>query len=256
MSHRRNNVRNRGLWVAVAGVLVAVLAACADGVTDAGRGGPSGPSFVDSFELETVAVTTCQYGGEYPNCKPKPPESGGTTPSTSPATGGSDGGGGGGGTGDNPEPPDSTQNTCDPRNDPNCERPLTSTDSTTILNAINNFVRSDAEIADTTTRRLCGEMRNQFLQSFNSGLVFRGGSNTTGQQAHFGATLNSRIHFDPWALDAAVNSPADQRELANTALHEAAHALGYGHPNEADTNGIYTDFPFNLLPPGPGPCLK
>jgi hypothetical protein len=245
----------RGIWVAAAGVLVAAIAACSDAVTNPGAT-PSRPSFVDGFQLETVAVTTCQYGGEYPNCKPKPPEPGGTTPTTSPATGGASGGGGGGGTGDNSQPPDSTQTTCDPRNDPDCEQPLTSTDSTTILNAINNFVRSDAEIADTVTRRRCREMRDRFLASFNSGMVFRGGSNTTGAQAHYGATIDQRIHFDPWALDAAMSSAADQRELANTALHEAAHVLGFTHPSEADANGIYTDVPFNLLPPGPGPCLK
>jgi len=259
---RRLFAGGAGIFAALAFAMLA--SACSDSPTGStmGRLWPGGALTGTEFQLEGVEVTACQYGGEYPNCKSAPiddgydpnlPPSGGSTGTTT----GGDGGGGGSTTGTTTPPPDSTS-TCDPYYDPNCEQPLTKTDSTTILAALTNFVRADSTIADTVTRRRCREMHDQFMRSFNSGMVFRGASDTPGDSAHYGATLNKRIHFDPAALSNAASDPtgSDARELANTALHEAAHVLGYSHPKEADANGIYTDVPFNLLPPGPGPCLK
>jgi len=145
---------------------------------------------------------------------------------------------------------------CDPRTDPDCEQPLTFADHRTINDAIALFVRPPSEIADTTARRQCEEMLQQFSASFAGGTVFRGGTNTT----HYGAHLNGRIHYDPQYLDfAAAGDVTSQREIANTSLHEAAHVLGYGHPTPPTWVGgqdYYTDTPYNLLSPGPNSCIR
>lgn len=159
-----------------------------------------------------------------------------------------------GGGGDPYDPPPSEE--CDPRIDPDCEQPLTSADSTTLATALANYVRPASAIADTTARRQCQEMLTQFNASYAAGNVFRGGSNTS----HYGATYLDRIHFDPEWLDAAAAGDATAlREIANTALHEAAHVLGYDHPNGATWSGgqdYYSDPPFNLLSPGPNSCIQ
>ena len=47
-------------------------------------------------------------------------------------------------------------------------------------------------------------------------------------------------------------------EIANTALHEAAHVLGFSHPAGKTWVGLqdhYTDVPLNLLSPGTNACI-
>lgn len=149
--------------------------------------------------------------------------------------------------------------TCDPRTDPECEKPLSAADTTMIRKALADFVLPDSAIADTTARRQCGEMRQQFQNSLAGGAVFRGGSNMTDSLAHYGATYDGRIHFDPWLLDLALTGDRDaQREVANTALHEAGHVLGKRHGTPTMVNGydVYTDPYFNLLSPGPNTCIR
>lgn len=172
---------------------------------------------------------------------------------TSGCIGGGGGPGGGGGGGEE-EPSDPVN--CDPQVDPDCEKPLTSTDQTAISNALASYVRPAAEIQDTTARRQCQEMMNQFNSALAGGTVFRGGSNTR----HYGAMYNNRIHFDPQFLDAAAQGDATaQRQIANTALHESAHVLGFNHPAGATwvgTQDYYSDAPFHLLSPGPNSCIR
>lgn len=62
-------------------------------------------------------------------------------------------------------------------------------------------------------------------------------------------------------LDAADGGDATaQREVANTALHEAAHVMGKGHPNGYTLNpagyDVYSDPYFNLLSPGANTCIR
>lgn len=241
--------RGRVLSFLAASLSLAILAGCTDSVTSAREPAELLTAAADPFQLPEVTGTACRWGGEYPNCNSSPG-------STEPTPGGQPVGGppmepGTGGGSGTPPPQDSTS-MCDPRTDPNCEKPLTHADSATILKALTDHVRRASSIADTANRRKCTDMLNQFMQSFNTSTVFRGGSNTR----HFGATNNDRIHFDPWLLDGAIGGNADdQRELANTALHEAAHVMGFDHLN-GEVNGVYSDSPFNLLPPGTGPCIK
>lgn len=180
--------------------------------------------------------------------------------------GGGVGGGGGGGT-TSPKCPDydyeclndPPDEECDPTLDPDCEQPLTAADTAMIRLALRNYLRAPSAIPDTTARRQCEEMRRQFEASLAAGRVFRGGSNSTGDDAHYGATYRQRIHFDPWLLDGANNGNLDdRREVVNTALHEAAHTLNKHHYTEPSWVGgydVYTEPYFNLLSPGPNTCV-
>ncbi|HET7460698.1 MAG TPA: hypothetical protein VFJ82_05605 [Longimicrobium sp.] len=126
-----------------------------------------------------------------------------------------------------------------------------------IIRALASHVRPDSTIADTTTRRKCRQMYDRFMQAWRERVVFRGGSDLTAPDSHYGATLNGHIHFDPWLLNgAAAGNASDLQELANTALHEAGHLFGAQHPGGPDQNGFYTEDYFNLLPPGSGPCIR
>lgn len=234
----------RGLRAAVAVMMALGAAACSRDV--AGPRDPADARSVGSYTLPEIDVHTCRYGGTYPFCQSAPAPGGPdmqnpTEPSEPP--GGASG-------------PDSTAS-CDPLNDPNCEKPLTAADSTVIIRALANHVRPDSTIADTTNRRKCRQMYDRFMQAWRDNVVFRGGSDMTAPDGHYGATLNGRIHFDPWLLNGAAGGNAsDIQELANTALHEAAHLLGAQHPGGPDAYGVYTQDYFNLLPPGSGPCIR
>jgi hypothetical protein len=102
--------------IALASVLA--LGGCNDSMTpDPQLITPGGPSNATAVTLATLDVTTCQYGGEYPNCKSAPidwgwnPNFPPVTPTGTSATG--DGGGGTSPNGDNTAPPD-TVTPCDP----------------------------------------------------------------------------------------------------------------------------------------------
>ncbi len=80
--------------------------------------------------------------------------------------------------------------------------------------------------------------------------------------SHYGMYNNGNIHYDPAGLDAANAGNTDAiREVALTALHEAAHRMGYNHPAGTgptfDVLGrdYYTAAPFNRLNPGPNSCV-
>jgi hypothetical protein len=219
----------------------ALVGACSDAPT-VPRARPGGPE--TATQLTGITATACQYGGEYPDCDPKPvdPDGGGVDP-LAPA------GGGSGGT---------SSSTCNPTTDPKCEQELTSQDSALLTIVLTQYVRPDTAIRDTTIRRECSQMVAKFRERMAAGKVFRGAYDTQGtNDAHYGATYDGHIHFDPWALAEAQKGVSGAlRELINTALHEAAHTMGFLHPHEFDANGHYSDRPFNLLDPGPNQCLR
>lgn len=176
---------------------------------------------------------------------------------------------GGGGTTPRPKPcPDygcpPPDGTCDPAIHPTCEKPLTSTDSATINNALAAMLRTT--FSDTTAARACAELAGLFRNAFAGGYVFRGDfdSNATNdpQGEHYGAynPTTRHIHYDPWGLDAANRGdPAAILEVAITALHEGAHWGGYRHPAgptfDATGRDFYTEYPFNHLNQGPNSCI-
>jgi hypothetical protein len=217
--------------------------ACDPTVTECDDGG--GDCLSDApgtFDLEMGYTSSCGGGGT--------------------ATGpGGDGGGPGADGGDGEDGSD-----CDPYIHPDCEKPLTATDTTTILTALRNHLRPQAQFTDTTAARACAQMEIWFRNAMGSGDVFRGGfdSDSTNDPngEHYGSydPTTSNIHFDPWGLDgAAAGNAADLLEVAITALHEGAHWGGKLHPTAPTFDSLgrdyYTDEPFKFLNPGPNSCI-
>jgi hypothetical protein len=111
-------------------------------------------------------------------------------------------------------------------------------DSNIIKEALLNYVRPGMMISDSVVFRHCHEMKQQFDIAYANGIVYRGAYNTGipgSADYHYAATDMStmKLHFEPWLLDSAWISPNPGRwyaQIANTALHEAAHLMGYTHP--------------------------
>lgn len=154
---------------------------------------------------------------------------------------------------------------CIPGVDPNCERVLTDVNRTKIVRALSDFVRDPAQIADATVRQRCQAMLNNFNLLLGLGRVYEGGSDTpaTDSLEHYGAWSpgTRNLHFDPWALKAATTGSNAAWQIANTALHEAAHYLGYNHsdPTIIPYRGrtpVYQEAYFKDLNPGSSGCMK
>jgi hypothetical protein len=235
-------------------------------LASAGRSRIPGPRMDctgENCSLPGVIGTACSWGGVWPYCYSKPtslaqvqcgaldPACGGTGGGTPDDPWTWDGGGG-----SDPTAPES----CDPAVDPACEKPLTNIDVDAIRHALTTFVRPDTAIHDSTARVECAEMRRTFESTLGAGNVFRGAYDSQSPDEHYGMSLSGHIHFDPWLLNSAAGGNVnDQRELANTALHEAAHVAGHHHPNAPqliDGYDVYSDPYFNLLSPGPNTCIK
>ncbi len=275
----------------VMSVLFAILlaAACSDAptapTTDAVS--PAGPS--STFILEPlIVVGKCDpimsidwCGGSNPgggDCMTSRADSG--LQYTSGCGGGGGGGGGDGGT-PSPIPPGGggggsicdplvdpacgDGSTCDPLVDPACYKPLTRVDSATIAAAFARYLRDPASIADPTARQGCETMTSAFNTLYANGRVHRGGSTTTpgdgGVVPHTGAwdPNAQKMHVDPKYLDrAALGGAAAMRELLDTLLHEAAHALNKDHPNgyvSSPWGPVFSDPYFDLLSPGARSCI-
>ena len=195
-----------------------------------------------------------------------------------PGAGGSTGGGGGltcptwdpacvpgGPGGGSPGTPPDESTACDPSIDPDCYKPLTGADSTTISTALSQYLRSPSAIPDTTARQQCENMINAFNTLYTNGRIFRGAYTTesgdVGIVPHTGAydRNTGKMHIDPAYLDrAARGDAAALRELMDTLLHESAHALYFDHPNGFVTTPwgpVYSDPYFDLLGPGENSCL-
>jgi hypothetical protein len=69
--------------------------------------------------------------------------------------------------------------------------------------------------------------------------------------------LTGNIHFDPTYLDSAVAGGVPLWDIANTALHEAMHALGkdHGEPLPSPWGPLYSEAPFSYLSPGENSCI-
>ncbi|MBW7934217.1 MAG: hypothetical protein H3C62_11560 [Gemmatimonadaceae bacterium] len=155
--------------------------------------------------------------------------------------------------------------TCDPTTNPLCERVLADSTRQKIASAIAQFVRDPNSIAEPAIRVRCQAMLDRYNQMANAGLVFEGAMDTPLDQPmwHYGAyNPNTRhIHFDPWALSALRPGNNASWQIANTALHEAAHDLGHNHEAAIMFKGhrggtlLYEEEWFSDLNPSANSCL-
>ena len=200
-------------------VLSVFLGACSDGITDVSTIAPGGRSDTD-FQLETLEVTACQYGGEYPNCKSAPIEGSTTSSSTGTSAGSTSGGGGTTTTQSSPSEglvADDETITCDGL--PGCDmRPPTAAELQTVLN----------EIGKIRTDGFCGQVRESALQMVQRGLqvwtkLFYIKGDDGRDRKFLGETR--------WVYD---TNPGPVMHLWNGALdawtiaHEAIHGIPYG----------------------------
>jgi plastocyanin len=141
---------------------------------------------------------------------------------------------------------------CDPFKRPDCLLPLTRADSTSIETALTKL-RNPAQFADSTARRVCGELLTEFYRLYGSGNVYHGNP-LAGQGSidpHTGAYYNGTIHIDHDVFyrvqHDTLNTDTWLGILAGTLLHESAHSLGYQHPAYTQFPGspYYSEFPFN-----------
>lgn len=140
--------------------------------------------------------------------------------------------------GEEPYNPDLTPpENCFPKSDTLCLTKLMKADSLVIEDVISTLLTPLSSIPDSTLRSHCEQMANMFAAAYeyNPPQVYRGKYNTGlpgDRDMHYEEVTNlTQIHFDPWLLDsAATGSPKWRSELANSALHGAAHVMGKGHP--------------------------
>jgi hypothetical protein len=139
----------------------------------------------------------------------------------------------GGGGGPQPENPPEC-----PATDPACLVPLQPGDTTLINDAL-KLVKAQLSTPELTS--LCNNLKQKFLTMLAAGAVYRGAWNSPD---HSGQIYQGKIHLDPKYLDWARQLGGGYVNLvAELALHEAAHALGY--PNHTgETHSPYETFPY------------
>jgi hypothetical protein len=147
------------------------------------------------------------------------------------------GGSSGGGYTPPPPPPDpDVPGDCNPQYDPDCNQPLTATDLSTLRNAFSVHIKPATQFTDPAAAEQCRQLKAEYDRLMTTGKVFRGGFDTPDNDphtsVHVGAydPVSMTMHFEPSALDAANAGDATAiRNIVNTALHEAAHSLGFDH---------------------------
>lgn len=135
---------------------------------------------------------------------------------------------------------------------PTCEQPLTDNDKTVLNTLITERFRDYNELP-WPKNIACLSMEIKLGEMIQAGQIKRGISDTKDGDPllsrHFGAynPATGNMHIDPFYLDSATaGGNWIQAEVANTLLHEAAHALGEDHPEDGGT-------PFDI--PGYGRTL-
>jgi hypothetical protein len=155
--------------------------------------------------------------------------------------------------------PDPTPEECHADTDPRCNQPLTHADSAILRSSLARYKRPANQFTDSIARRRCDELFAQFESELAQGKVFRGLYDSTDSTAHYGETYQTSFHIDPSTLNAAEagDTIAMRDGVAVTALHETGHLMGYSHglPTWVNHQDYYTEYPFNLVNPGPNTCI-
>jgi len=199
---------------------------------------------------EIVDVLYCGYDTDPDSCELEPDGFSGECRETS----------GGSGGGESPEPTDLP---CDPVTDPDCEVPLTPQDTLLLNSVISQYARTGFTDGDRDEK--CSELLGHFQAMLAGGEVFRGAYDTDPDDPNVGIHEGAwdpntgHIHFDPHALDEAAGPDTyNKKNLLNTALHEAAHDLGYTHSPSVYLEPwgyMYAEVPFSYLHPDPNSCV-
>lgn len=271
------------LLALLAMLAVAVVAsACRDGgsLTD-----PNGSRarFNEAYELDPIEVTACGPGtsGDYPNCVPDNQECDPTFDAScnpggwdDPCTVDPSAPGCsedpcamypescyGGEYPSDPPPPNEADGICDSRVE-NCLKALENGEKAVLKRAIRNELN--------TRNATCVALGNQLNKMIDEGKMYRG---TTGSDTHDAEydpnTGNAHIDNEFWqayreAVEAYPQTPGTQERAENAretllalGLHEAAHALGYRHP-ESNGDTPYTSSPFDMMDTRSGgtECVK
>ena len=178
--------------------------------------------------------------------------------------------GGGGGGYDPMLDPEASGNSCNPAVTPECEQALKDSDRTNIAAALAAKVRDPnglEEPAKSACAAMISKVNEMMASNIKRGIVdTHDGPLNDGLPPHYGAynETTGNIHVDPTWLDAlSADNSAVQREVANTLLHEAAHAMGYDNTNgyfpmttSTFSTTVYGDAPFSYLSPGTNSCLN
>lgn len=136
---------------------------------------------------------------------------------------------------------------------PTAEQPLTDYDRDNIDSAMQLW-RSSFTSGEAAA--VCAAVAHQFQSMYPSN-VFRGSDDSPlkldgGDVHHLGAYYDGNIHWDPRYLDGVNDGKYPLSALARSALHEDAHALGYGH----DSDGVYDEEAYEWIhSTGPDGCV-
>lgn len=150
---------------------------------------------------------------------------------------------------------------CNPNTNPDCLVRLSAWDKETLRHGLARHRRTS--FTDPNAAQKCNMLAAQFDQMMTNGMVYRGAFGSTGEPSdplHVAAydPVGGTIHFETAAMAAANGGdPVAVRNLINSALHEAAHALNYNHttPVWMGSYDLYAEQPFNLLSPGDNSCI-
>jgi hypothetical protein len=102
-------------------------------------------------------------------------------------------------------PPPPTNPECNPQYDPDCNKPLTSADSTTLRSGFQKHINT--QFTDPAKAAQCKQLKDEFDRLMASGNVYRGAYDTPPNDPHTAVHVGAydpasgTMHFEPSAMD-------------------------------------------------------